>query len=223
MDTICEHIGIIANLLMALCALIAIYQNRKQLLELKKQYNEDSRARLLIEIVSNRGLFLLKITNVGKETAYNIKLHIQSEMIDNHFSEEIKNRFNKVNTLSTVIVAGESLYYYISPIKETNALHQINNECFKSVEINKWIDTYWNTPIIINGSYCGRFTINEKISIEDFMGTGSIVVVDDSTMALQEISKCLSCKNNIHKPIQENIENINNSLKEICDIIKEEK
>lgn len=221
--TIWGHIGIIANLLMALFALIAIYQNRKQLLELKKQRDEDTRARLLIEIVSNRGLFLLKITNVGKETAYNTKLCIQSEMINNHFSKEVKNRFNKINTLRTIIVAGRSLYFYISPIKQTDTTHQIRDEYFNSAEINKWLDTYWNTPIIIKGSYCGRYIINEEISIKDFVGTGSIVVIDDATIALQEVSKGLSCKNNLHRPIQENIDNISNSMNQIYDIIKEKK
>ena len=80
-----DKLSIIANILMALFALIAIWQNRIQLHELKKQYNEDSRARLVFEIVAKQNSFLLKINNVGKDTAYDVRLNIHSDILENHF------------------------------------------------------------------------------------------------------------------------------------------
>lgn len=209
----------VANLLMALFALIAIWQNRKQLKELKKQYNEDSRARLQFEIVANRGPFLLKITNVGKETAYDVKLNIESELINNHFSSYIKQFYSNINEISSTIVAGRSLYYYLSPIKGSNSA-TIHKEEFDFSLIDKWLDQYIGCPIIIKGTYSKQYAIDEEMTINGFMAGGSITVYDESILALQEISKVLACKNDFHCPIQENIEDIMKSISQISNSSK---
>lgn len=206
----------VANSLMALFALIAIWQNRKQLLELKKQYNEDSRVRLTFEIISDKGLFLLKISNVGKATAYNTRIIVESSMLDNHYSNTVKSQYEEIKRFNATLVAGRNLYYIISPIKTANeSTYRIGMESFNLDVINKWLDMYWKTPIYITGSYCGIYDIKEVLSLQDFMAGGSIIVEDSSTIALKEISRGLSCKNDSYRPIQENIEKIMNIINQI--------
>ena len=93
MNTMCcinwDAISSITSVIMMLVALITLwvtYQQRK----------EDTRARLTFEIVSWKNLFLLKISNIGKECAYNIRMQIDGEFIENHYSEEVKNAFSNI-------------------------------------------------------------------------------------------------------------------------------
>lgn len=98
----------------ALVAVIALWQNKQQLKEMRQQWLEDRRARLSFGIISNDGLFLLRITNVGKETAYNISMTLAGDPIDNHYSEAIKNSYTRLQNQSFAIEAGVSKYFYLS-------------------------------------------------------------------------------------------------------------
>ena len=79
-------VSAIITAITALVAVIALWQNKQQLKEMRQQWLEDRRARLSFGIISNDGLFLLRITNVGKETAYNISITLTGVLIDNHYS-----------------------------------------------------------------------------------------------------------------------------------------
>ena len=76
-------VSAIITAITALVAVIALWQNKQQLKEMRQQWLEDRRARLSFGIISNDGLFLLRITNVGKETAYNISMTLTGDPIDN--------------------------------------------------------------------------------------------------------------------------------------------
>lgn len=216
-------ISSIVSSIMVLIALISLCQNRKQLHLLEKQREEDLRAKLVLEIISWQNLFLLKISNIGKETAYNIKIDIEGELIDNHFSNNIKDEFKSLSNNIFNMVVGHSLYYYISPVySENSALHNIGgNESFNGKEINKWLNKYKDSSIHISGRYCDKYIINEDFSISKFITGKSIIVESSSSRALQEISKGLSCKNDSHRSIQENIDDIATSLEQIKKYIKQ--
>ena len=187
-SSIATGVGSIATALMAFIALRSLWQNDKQLDELKKQREEETRARLVFEIVSYEHLFLLKITNVGKSTAYDLTCCIKSKLIDNHFSDYIKSTFERNNQKRFVMVPGRSLYFYLSPIHTTRRTHIIDGVSYTSEVIDHWLNQYQNEAIVITGSYCGKYEIKECFSINDFMGD-SIVVHDDEVLALQGIIK----------------------------------
>ena len=83
---------------------------------------------------------------------------------------------------------GRCLYFYLTPIHTTQKTHKIDGVDFSSEMINQWLEKYKAEPIFITGSYCGRYEIQEKFSINDFMGT-SLIVYDNTTLALQDIGK----------------------------------
>lgn len=185
---IATGLSAIATAVMAFIALRSLLQNKKQLDELKKQREEENRARLVFEIVSYQQIFMLKIMNVGKSTAFDVFLDIKSEVIEKHFSEYIKSIFVQNNNKRFVMAPGRCLYFYLTPIHTTQKTHKIDGVDFSSEMINQWLEKYKDEPIIITGSYCGRYEIHEKFSINDFMGT-SLIVYDNTTLALQDIGK----------------------------------
>lgn len=174
-----------------------------------KWRRDDLKARLTFEVISWNHLFLLKVTNVGKETAYNVKLEVTGGPIMNHFSDDIKNEFSALKNMKLSLVSGRTIYFYLSPVYSTNnASYKIGRDEFSSQEINKWLDKYMDMDICIDGMYCKRYKIKEKFSMRSFIGCKSIIVETPTEIALQEISNGIACKNNLHKPIQQRIEDI---------------
>jgi len=185
---IATGLSAIATAVMAFIALRSLLQNKKQLDELKKQREDENRARLVFEIVSYQQIFMLKIMNVGKSTAFDVFLDIKSKVIEKHFSEYIKSIFAQNNNKRFVMAPGRCLYFYLTPIHTTQKTHKIDGVGFSSEMINQWLEKYKDEPIIITGSYCGRYEIHEKFSINDFIGM-SLIVYDNTTLTLQDIGK----------------------------------
>ena len=208
---IATGVGAIATAVMAFLALRSLLQNNKQLDELRKQREEENRARLIFEIITYEHEFLLKITNVGKSTAFDTVFCIKSKLIDHHFSEYIKSIFERNNQKRFVMVPGRSLYFYLSPIHTTQRTHTIDGVSFTSEVINQWLDQYQNEAIIITGSYCGKYNIHEEFSINDFVGY-SIIVHDDEVLALQGITKEIKRNNENCKSIHVLLDRINETL-----------
>ena len=69
-SAIATGLSAIATMVLAIFAFISLLQSKKQIKEIKNQQEEDTRARLFFEIVSQDNHFYLKITNAGKSTAY---------------------------------------------------------------------------------------------------------------------------------------------------------
>ena len=90
-----------------------------------QQRRDELRARLSFEIISWNGLFLLKITNVGKESAYNIQLNFSGEFLETHFSNEIK---NEAEAASIKYLSNYSQTDFIAPKKENKALSNVTKE-----------------------------------------------------------------------------------------------
>lgn len=178
-----------------------------------KWRRDDYRARLAFEIVSWNNLFLLKVTNIGKETCYNANLKISGKPIDEHFSEEIRNEFKGLNGIKLTLSPNRTLYFYLSPVySQKGGTVRIGKEEYPWQKINNWLDNYIDRDIHIFGIYNNRYKIKESFSMKSFIGCKSIVVETPTEIALQEISKGLVCKNSFHKTIQQSLEGINEKL-----------
>lgn len=69
-------IGAIATGLMAIVTLYSLIQNRKQLTELKRQWDEQNKLRLFPSIVKKNGKSYLVLSNYSQVFASNIKLSV---------------------------------------------------------------------------------------------------------------------------------------------------
>lgn len=213
-------VSAIATLIMAIATFVTIRQNKKQLKELQRQWNETNRARLTFSVIVYDGVLLLKITNCGTATAYNVTISFNNEFIDNHFSSKIKGFLQTLGSKPFCIEAGVSKYYYISPTY-TDGTCSIGNESFSGKQIKEWLDAHKSDKIKIVGKYCDIFDIKEEFSIEEYIN-GGVVVWDQLTLAVERIKKGTIVQNTQYAPIQKSLHIIAEKLGEINKELKKE-
>ena len=184
-------VGSIATAVSAILIMLGV--NAWQIYVLKKQRIEDTRPRLNFSVVVWDGLFLLKIKNIGKETAYDININFGGALLDNHYSKHILDMFKKHEQRGFIMEAGKEIYITISRRYSTGctiiykSADGKNQETFHSQQINDWLDQHINDKILISGKYCHKYKIKETFSITDFV-TDSIVYYDDITSELKKIN-----------------------------------
>lgn len=189
-----DAISTIVTAIMALIALISVLQN-------KKQFRNENRARLVFEIISYQNEFMLKIMNVGKSTAYDVKMCFKSNLIENHYAESIKSNFEQINKKKLVMAPGRCIYILLSPAYTSKqSSHTIGGQKYSTESINTWLDKYKDEKIVITGCYCRKYKIKEKIAITDFLGP-SAIIYDNNTIALHDIKKELKQNNENGKSI----------------------
>jgi|LSQX01.1.fsa_nt_gb hypothetical protein len=163
--------------IMALIAGITLRQNHLQLKELKRQWEATNRARLNFTIIFNRGSFLLKITNVGKQTAYDIEIKISDNIIDSPFFDCIQTTNKYLQNHKFAIQSGDSKNFSIAP-----KFHVINgkeyigeHESYTEDFIIQWLEAHLTYRFNITGKYCSQYEINESFSIDYYINSESMV------------------------------------------------
>lgn len=203
----------IGTVLLAIAAFWTLRQNKRQLQVLQNQQHEERRARLSFEIVFFEKTTCLKIVNVGSESAYNVHLKFSGAFFDEHFSPEIKKAFESFDKRAFCFAPGREAYIYLCPmIDDTNSTHIIYGRQFSANQINPWIEQHKQSLITIEGQYCDRYDISEHFTIESFTSDLFLRHENSSTRALQQISKGITCRNDLHRPIQELVDNISKSI-----------
>ena len=167
-----------------------------------KKNKDGSKQIVAIKIMNNE--------NVGKETAYDIKVYVSGLPIENNLYDFVKKVFVDLKDSSFVLKGGAKRYFYISPsIMEYNIKLPWKEKRTKD-EINNWLKEYDSKAITINGKYNNKYPIKERFTIRDFniLGTFQIpssiesiagVVSDMDTYTLNEIKDSL---NNIADKIE---------------------
>lgn len=194
-----------ATYISAIASFTMIYFTWKTLKEMQRQWNETNRARLTFAIVAYDGVLLLKITNCGTATAYNITINFNKDFIDKHFSSKIKEKLQSLSSKSFCIEAGICKYYYISPIYTEGTCTIGDKETYTGEQIKKWLDEHKSDKIEITGQYCDLFDIKEEFSIDEFIN-GGIVVKDELTLAVERIKKGMIVQNDQYYPIQKSLD-----------------
>jgi len=207
-------ISAIVTTIMAFIAGFALYKNGQQLKEIKRQWDETNRPRLVFSIVARQEMFLLKISNVGQQTASHIKLNFSHDFINDLLSKDIKNTFRKLQDKEFCIESGISKFFLISPIYDIKYFNiSRTNENFTTEEINKWIDDNIQRRIEINGTYGDKYKIEETLSIDDYINS-SMVIDDELTYAVKIIKNNLIVNNDQYYPIQKSLDII---ARHICE------
>lgn len=163
---------------------VLMAQNKEQLDELKRQWEEEHRPRINISIIVYRKAFFIKIKNIGKGNATDIKITFNKEFIDNLLKEEYKQMYCAVEERAFVTEEGEAKYLFVG---------------FCDDIYNNWNGK--NVVLKILGTYCNKYHIDETFYMEEFVKQRFMHVKD----ALWEIADGLSCPNNAHYPIQQSL------------------
>ena len=214
----------IADLSMAFFALATLIFSLWQTYQMRKQQQEEERARLLFSIISYKGLFLLKISNIGKRTAYNIKIKVDGDFIENHFYKNIKKEYEELAKTAFVLTGGDSKYYYLSPVTSNNkTTHYIGEEEYAATMVNQWLEENLSSSITINGNYCDKYPVNEVVSIHEFIPGKSFVVQTVTEDSLESISEALASHKINKKSMQETLQNIESFISTISSHIAKDK
>lgn len=166
-----SYVSAIASFAMVYITYNALKLNKESLGELKRQWDEQNRPRLHFTIVSIDSIYYLKIENSGNEDAYNISLKFSSNFVDNHYHENIKNQFIKLQEIKFYIEKHKSKHYRISLNYDMNKKDiDSNGSEIPYCKRKDWLDNYKNEKIEITGSYCnGKYNINESFAIINFL------------------------------------------------------
>lgn len=184
----------------------SLKNNKETLNEMKREWEEERKARLLVSIVANDWLFMIRIENIGKLPAYNIQMGFNQEFIDLLFADKIRNTYIELMKKNFTLDAGESKYFYLSPIYSHHVdTYQIGNEIFHSGEINKWLDSFRYKLIIIEAHYNDKEFTHYKTTLDDYL-LSSLVIKDDITQQLSALTKGTVKNNNQYYPIQKSLD-----------------
>lgn len=206
------YLSAAATFMMVIFTWLTIKQNGEQLDVLKRQWKEEHRARLSFSIVSKQGIFMLKIANVGKETAYNIRLTFSDQFIESLLANSTKEIYRRLNEKSFSIEPNTNKFFYLSPIYgDSSVIFPRTNEQYLAEEINKWLDGFRFIPIEVNGTYCNNYHISETLILDDYLLL-NLVVNDELTNHIAEIKKGTVVKNDQFYPIQKSLDLIAKTL-----------
>lgn len=193
-------ISSIASLLMVIITFCTLRQNRNQLNEIRLQWKEERRARLEFSVVINGTLIILKIHNIGKGKASNIKLLFNPDFLELVYISRFKDLL-KTSSSKNLSLIGDKAYYV--PLAHTYSNKAISfdgenykKESFSAKELKEVNDKLIENPITINGSYTDNYNkkhkINEVFYIKDFIGS---LVVDE--LVIQKLSDINSSLNKL--------------------------
>lgn len=174
METNWESINAISNIVMAGIALLSLLLSLYLGWNNRKQRREDVRARLYFSIIDWQDKYMLKITNVGKETAYKINIKVTGLPISENLYSFVRDVFQKLSSMYFCLEAGHSAFYLISPTERCKNEEGIEGmEIHYAPEIHAWLKKYDDKDIYISGHYCDRYKIREQFSIREFLLYGS--------------------------------------------------
>lgn len=201
----------------------SLKNNKETLNEMKREWEEERKARLSISIVANDSKFMIRIKNIGKLPAYNIQMGFNKEFVDSLFAAKIRNTYKELLKKNFTLDAGESKYFYLSPIYSHHVdTYQIGNETFHAGEINKWLDSFRHKLIIIEAHYNDKEFTHYETTLDDYL-LSNLVVKDDITQQLTALVKGTVKNNNQYYPIQKSLDIIAKHIEKQKSIIMDDK
>lgn len=198
----------------AVAAIMIIYTayslrlNERTLNEMKREWEEDKKARLVISITSNDWLFMIRVKNIGKLPAYNIRMGFNKDFVNSLFAEKIRLTYTNLMNKRFSLDAGESKYFYLSPIYSHHVdSYTIGKEYYSSSDVNKWLDGFRHKLIVIDAHYNDKEYVHYETTLDDYL-LSSLVVKDDITQQLMALVKGIVRNNDQYYPIQKSLDTI---------------
>lgn len=179
-------VSAIATLLMTIATFVTIVYNRKQINEIQRQWREENKARLIFSIISDNGLFLLKIENIGKEVAYDTRISINNSFLDKMLIQDFKDSLLNLCDKKMYLPPKRIIYCIIHPTYSSGTT-VTKHASYSCEQTNQVLDTLINEPIIITGEFSGKEKVMETLTINN--STGSIIVNSPEVKEMDKINK----------------------------------
>ena len=175
----------------------SLQQNKRQLEELRQQREEEERARIVFSVIVYQHAFMLKISNIGKRNVFNAVLHFNEDFLNELMEEKFEEAYRQLSS-PFFVEAGTSRYLFIGFCQDIN-------------------DAWKNKHVIIkiSGTYNDIYTINEELDMRMFLDKSFILVQGDLETTMSQIKKGFVAPNDFHMPIQNSLEMIAESIKNV--------
>lgn len=201
-------LGAIASFGMIFFTAITLNQNNAQLEELKRQWEEDHRPHIVFDLICQSGMYLLRIRNIGKYDATNIKLEINKEYYDNLLNDSLRYMMDDFRSKALHIESGGIRYIQIGVIPNfTPCYFYIPREITVTKDIAEaWLRDHRNDSLILRATYNETYESNAVLKLSDFPEY-SLDLIDSEIKALDAI-------NNRLRVIERGLKNLKVSIKE---------
>ena len=191
------YLSAIASFGMIYMTYLSLRQNKKQLEELRRQREEDERARLVFSVIIYQQAFMLKISNIGKRNVYNATILFNEDFLNELLEEKYQEGYRQL-TKSFFVEAGTSRHLLIGWCQDVN-------------------DAWKNKHVVIRmkGSYNSVYEIDEELSMDFFLDKTFMLVQGDLETTVGHIKKGLVVQNNLYWPVQKSLDSIAKSLAKV--------
>lgn len=190
------YLSSIASFVMILLTYKMLKQSQCQMLEMQRQRNEDERARLVFSFVISEYAYYLKISNVGKNNAFGIKIRINSEFVSD-IEEKYQSLFTDLEK-PFFVEANKSIYIFMGFCEDVNETFRNSNVDFSAT-----------------GTYNGKYEINENISLSQIINKHHFVVRNKTENSLYYMKKGLVVQNDNYMPVQKSLDVIAKNIEKI--------
>lgn len=191
------YLSAIASFGMIYFTYYTLQQNKKQLEEMRRQREEDERARLVFSVIVYQHAFMLKISNVGRRNVYNAVIHFNEDFLNELFEKKFEEGYRQLEK-PFFVEAGTSRHLFIGWCQDIN-------------------DAWKNKNVVIRmkGSYNGVYNIDEEIDMSLFLNKTFMLVQGDLETTLGHIKKGLIVQNNSYWPVQKSLDSIAKNLEKV--------
>lgn len=197
------YLSAIASFGMIFFTYLSLQQNKKQIEELRRQREEEERARLVFSVIVYQAAFMLKISNIGKRNVFNAIINFNEDFLNELIEKRFQEGFRQLNKPFFVEV-GTSRYLYIGHCPKVN---------------NAWKEK--QVVIKMKGSYNDNYAIDEVIDMSWFLDKTFIVVQGDLETTMNYMKKGLIVQNNEYMPVQKSLDIIAKSIKNVNCLLEE--
>lgn len=194
-----SFIGTIASFAMIAITITTLRQNKSQLDEMRRQWEEEHRPHLTCRIIVYKKAFFLQIHNPSNYDASNMKIKFGDDLIQN-----LDNKFQYMyaNTSQNPV--------YISAGKSWNSMIGWCEDINK-----KWKDKAFN--IVVDVFYNEKYSLQTVIPVTTFVNRINMVVQSPLEDYLEDLSTGLVKPHSVanHRTVQVSLEEMSRTLNQI--------
>ena len=185
-------IGSIASFCMVFFTALSLKQNKSQFDEMKRQWEEEHRPHIVFDLVCQSGMYLLRIKNIGRYDATNVKLGINKDyhdillndslrlMMDDFMSKELHIEAGGIRYIQIGITPNLTPCYFNVPYKNSVTREMAEN----------WEKCHRNDPLIIKATYNGIYESKAILKLSD-IPEYCLDLIDSEVKALDAINQRL--------------------------------
>lgn len=188
-------IGAIISLLMVIVTFLSLCQNRRQLREMKKQWDAMHSPHIELSIVVKNEHFVLKVENEGDTIAHYVQVKFDKKLKELMFCKHLQLAYSRIETATYSVNAHSSKYFYLWPIYGQSTITYFDtNEHILAKKFQEWVESNAEEQIVFECIGDDDIHVSHHVRLGDCLGyTAS--VIDDETSALLQLNKTLEQTN----------------------------